>query len=110
MQTNNLARIAYPYCLHKATDDSWIVLNRNYKPLGELTAERVDYATHPARIKLKGLTKAVAQRLSYQDLKGEIPERIYLYEDGCDPTVSADKMMGYSDRLAALASLTFTPA
>ena len=37
----------FPYCLQRLDDGSWIVLNRNYEPLGSPSKERVATKTSP---------------------------------------------------------------
>lgn len=92
-----------PYCLIQLEDGRHIVLNRNYKPLGNPTRDWVKYETDPGAVKLKGLTASKAKKISYT----ESPDlsRIYLYNDGCRPDDGAANWTAYSKRLAVLMSL-----
>lgn len=80
-----------------------MALNRRYKPIGITRTDFVDYAEYPARFKFKrALSKLQIGKL---DCLGRTdPDRIYLYNDGCVPTASAQDWAAYSDRLARLAA------
>jgi hypothetical protein len=95
--------IYFPYCLERLEDGRYIVLNRNYKPLGDPRRDWVVYEDHPSAQHLKGLTAAKAKAMSYK----ESPDldKIYLYNDGCVPTGSAENWAAYSKRLHVLAKL-----
>lgn len=99
---SELRQLILIYCLQRQPDGSYIALNRRYKPLGFSTTERVDYDAFPIRFKFKrALSSAQITALSY---KGDAnPECIYLYNDGCVPTLSADDWSAYSARLERLA-------
>lgn len=92
-------RFIFPYCIVHLEDGRFIVLNRNYKPLGVQTEEWVDYDQHPSAIRL-AITPAVASKLSWN--RSDSIDRIYLYDDGCVPTDSADHMKAYLERIAVL--------
>lgn len=100
----NEARVIYfPYCLRRQEDGSYVVLNRNYKPLGFDTGEYVDYKNYPIAVRFKGLTPKMAAKLSYDGSEGL--DSIYLYNDGTVPTASAKNLTAYLNRLAQLAKL-----
>lgn len=92
-----------PYCIEPLGDGRYIVLNRDYKPLG-LTGAWVDYDTHPSVAKLKGLTAQQAGRIDYRG-KPDEDGRIYLYNDSCIPTASPAHWNAYVARLNVLAGL-----
>lgn len=95
-----------PYCIKRAGPSYWILLNRRYKPLGQQSNDWVEYETHFSRVKLKGLTRKVAEKLSYCELKESgVPETVFLYADSCVPTRSKAFMNAYLQRLAVLAKL-----
>jgi len=102
MGTLEFRRVFMPYCIQRLKDGRFIVLNRDYKPLGIQTRELVDYDTHPSAAKIK-ITKAVARKLSWDDK--ENVDAIFFYNDGCVPTKSAVHMDAYLARLAVLAKL-----
>ena len=96
-------RVFFPYCLTRLEDGRYVVLNRDYKPLGFLTSEWVEYTEYPVCVKLKGLGAAKARRLSCDG--SEKLDRIYLYKDGCVPTRSPAAMESYMKKLQLLATL-----
>ncbi len=96
-----MRRVFLPYCVEAVPGVGHVVLNRNYKPLGMDTRERIDYA--PFAVRLRGLTSAVAAKISWQGL-GHL-DRIWLYDDTCVPTRSAVNWRAYAERLAVLAKL-----
>jgi hypothetical protein len=84
-------------------DDKYIILNREYKPLGFKTMAHVKYEDYPIAIKFKRFTIETIKKISY---KGS-PEKdwIYLYNDGCIPTSNNANMEKYLKRLGLLARL-----
>lgn len=105
----NTRAIYFPYCLQELKDKSWVVLNRNYKPVGSGTTEFVEYEdVIQDRMRIARITPAQAKKISY---KGEIDgtvtgdRTIYLYNDGCIPTSSEKDMAAYLKRLAVLMKL-----
>jgi hypothetical protein len=97
-----------PYCLDRQEDGRYAVLNRRYKPVGTTTDRRnwVDYGD-PHLVKLSGLTPAACRALSFNG--SEDTSRIYLYNDGCVPTDSAEAWEAYCRRLQRLAQLKAEP-
>lgn len=94
-----------PYLLDKIGKDKgkgskWIILNRNYKPLG-IEKGFVDYEDFffYANIRINTL-----RNISYKELN-ENPSRVYLYNDGCIPTISKKNMKDYLKRLDHLMSI-----
>ena len=55
-----LFRYTMPYCVQKEAEGKYVVLNRNYKPLGFNTEKGVSYEKYPIIHKLKGLTPEIA--------------------------------------------------
>lgn len=96
-------RAFLPYCLDRQEDGRWVVLNRDYKPLGMLTRDFVRYEEHPVAAYLGGLT---ASSLKHLDDRDNLPDRIYLYDDGSIPTLSKEAWEKYSKKLEILAKLT----
>lgn len=93
----------FPYCLERQPDGRHVVLNRNYKPIGFFTADWVNYADHPVAVKIKNIGPKQAAALSYEG--NPSVDHIYLYNDGCIPTRSAEHMQAYLQRLAALMTM-----
>ena len=95
--------IHLPYCIQRLEDGRYVVLNRNYKPVGFTTSEHLNYEDFPVAVKFKGLTAKTAAKLSYKG--SEELDCIYLYNDGTVPTASAANMTAYLNRLGLLAKL-----
>lgn len=98
--------LALPYCLMRQPDGRYVAVNRQYKPLGFMTKEWVDYQRFPIAFHLDPLTPTLAMKLSYRG--GADLDRIYLYGSSCPPTYSEADLRGYLGRLAILLSLTIS--
>lgn len=92
-----------PYCLLKQENGSYLALNRNYKPLSFNTTDYLDYKDYPIEIRFKNLTKLKAFKLSWN--KSTNVDKIFLYNDGCIPVVSAKYMNEYLKKLKILSKL-----
>lgn len=99
---SDLRRVCLPYCLQKQPDGRYVLLNRDYKPLGFATSGRVDYAQYPIAHALK-LTRKAVEAISVNGVVKE--DAIYLYDDGCIPTDSAAHMARYLEKIAVLAKV-----
>ncbi len=95
--------IHLPYCIQRREDGTYIVLNRDYKPLGFKPTELVRYESYPIKVKLRGLGAATAAKISWRGSR-EL-SAIYLYNDGCIPTSSDANMTAYLARLSHFAKL-----
>ncbi len=88
MAIENVRAVYFPYCLEKQKDGTWVLLNRNYKPVGFNTSDFINYEEYPVSMKIKGIGPGTLKKLSFKD--DEITaDRVYLYNDGCVPTNSA---------------------
>ena len=94
--------VYFPYCLQKQEDGSWVLLNRNYKPVGFNTDDYIKYEDYPVSIKLKGLREKTLQAISHD---GEVSDNIFLYDDGCVPTSSSSSMASYLKKVEILLKL-----
>lgn len=103
MTTDNASAVLFPYFLDRQADGSWVVLNRNHKPLGLNTSQFVEYGDYPVAIRLNGLTPATLRALSCTD--DASGDRIYLYRDECAPTTSPRAMVDYLRKLELLLTL-----
>lgn len=100
---DRLKYIFMPYCIKKMEEDSWVFLNRNYKPVGLRTDEFVDYRRHAINVRL---TFSTLQKLSFRDLnKDENIHTVVLFNDGCTPYTSKKSMESYLKKLAVIAKL-----
>jgi hypothetical protein len=101
--TTSLHRIAFPYRIQRQKDGSYIVLNREYKPIGFLTHECLDYGRYPIGIRFKELKEETIRKIS---IDGDPREgAIYLYDDGTVPIRNRKNMRDYLERLSVLMSL-----
>lgn len=98
----NLRQTHFPYCLQKTATGKYILLNRQYKPIGSRSDAFVTYEGHPDEMRIK-VSSAVAIKLSWND--SEAVDCIYLYNDGCNPSESAAHMNAYLKRLSDLAGI-----
>jgi len=97
MPLGDFRSVFMPYCLRKQDDGRYVVLNREYKPVGFFTRDFVKYEEHPVAVKLQGIGPATAEKLSW---KGDTnTEEIFLYNDGCIPTDGAENMKKYLAKL-----------
>ena len=99
----NVRAVYFPYCIEKQKDGSWVILNRNYKPVGFNTSDFVKYEEHPVSMKINGLGPATLKKLSCKE--GEPGDRVYLYNDSCVPTYDAKSMSDYLKKLEILLGL-----
>lgn len=105
MPLKDFRSVHLPYLLQRQPDGRYVVLNREYKPLGFQTKEHYNYDDYPIAVKIKGLTTLRISKISFDGSTDA--ESIYLYNDGCIPTDSAAAMNAYLARLAILAKLEY---
>ena len=91
-----------PYCLQQQEDGTYIVLNRDYKPVGFYTQKHVKYEDYPIKVKMR-ITKATAKNISWKG--SDDTKIIHLYDGDSAPTKNAKKMQDYMNRLEALSKL-----
>ena len=103
MPLGDVRAVHLPYCLERLEDGRYVILNREYKPIGFKTSSWIDYEKYPIAVKFKRLTAKTAEKISAR-ASGNLKE-IYLYNDGCVPTRSAKNMEAYLKRLEILAKL-----
>ena len=95
--------VILPYCLKKIGKNEYIVLNREYKFVGFKTRKQVVYEEYPIILKIKGLTTKKIKEISWAGDPSD--EMIFLYNDGCVPTVKQEFMDKYLNRLQILSKL-----
>lgn len=84
MPIGHLAHTHLPYCIQKTHDGKWLVLNRNYKPLGVVSKDWVDYDNHPDRVALDHRSVAALKRVAVYEIEDQPddPGILYFYKDG----------------------------
>lgn len=100
---DEVSAIHLPYCIKRLEDRRYIVLNRNYKPVGFTTREHLDYASYPVAVRLEGLNQLVASKLFH--CGSTSLDEIWLYDDGSIPTRSSENMDAYLERLKIFAEM-----
>jgi len=105
MPNHDFRSVHLPYCIRKLPNGSYVVLNRDYKPIGFRTTRQVDCEAYPIGVKFKRLTVKTVAKLSCQ-ASPDI-NNIYLYHDGSQPTANAKNMEEYLERIRVLAALKF---
>lgn len=105
MPKYDVRSVHLPYCLQRQADGTYIVLNRDYKPLGFTSKKNVDYDDYPIAVRFKRLTDATLINLSWENRPPDDEGRTWLYADSCIPTRSTKNMREYMNRLERLAKL-----
>lgn len=106
MPLDDVRSVYFPYCIKRQPDGRFVVLNREYKPVGFYSEGFIRYEDYPVAAPIKGITKSMATKLSH--CGDPSIECIYLYDDGCTPTRSTANMAAYLSRLQLLAKLKIT--
>ena len=98
-----LFRKTMPYCVKQLQDGTYVLLNRDYKPIGFTTMEPVRYENHPIGHNIN-ITAEIAAKISH---KGDTDVKvIYLYGDKSVPTVNSENWDKYMARFEVLSNLT----
>lgn len=102
MPLGDFRSVFFPYCIKRLEGGFFIILNREYKPIGFNSSNKVNYEDYPIAVKIKGLTTNIIEKLAYN---GEMTEEgfIFLYNDSCIPTTSKKHMRDYLEKLEMLA-------
>ena len=93
----------FPYCIQHLGGDKYIILNRNYKPLGQTSFEYVDYNKAPSVVCLK-ITEKQAKKLSYDGLIKS--DCIYFYDNSDTVLRNPQAFNDYVARLKLLTTMT----
>ena len=95
-------RVAFlPYCIRQVKPGWYVILNRDYKPLGAPSGYKADYEQF--MIKIPYLTEAKARKMSFNNSSDRT--NIMLYNDSCIPTTSDEHAEAYFKRLIILSKL-----
>lgn len=105
MPIGRIAHTQFPYCMQRTSDAAkWILLNRNYKPVGSLSKDFVDYDASPNVFALdeRSVKAIAAAAVNVESDERGKPAAIFFYDDGCVPTSSPTDMRAYFVRIAPL--------
>jgi hypothetical protein len=89
-------RKSLTYCAHRRGDGKYILLDRDYKPMGWKGDGWADYDAWPSAFSVK-ITPEMAAKLSH-DRSADL-EWIWFYNDGCPPWGHPDHRTDYQMRL-----------
>lgn len=89
-----------PYVIHAVSDSSdYILLNRDYKPVGTITDQWVDYGKYPHHRLTHGEMTCMVPALFRHQI--DSPVIGVLFQDHCGPWQSRTHAMAYLKRLRA---------
>jgi hypothetical protein len=92
-----------PYVLRKDSEGKWVVLNREYLPIGFKERSFETPSPYPKPVTIKGLTKELILQLSCDGVFNG--ESLYLYDDRTDPTMNDENFKKYLERIRVLQRL-----
>jgi hypothetical protein len=91
-------RLWLPYGANRIEGDTFILVNRHYKPVGSTTKDHVDYRTYPhLSLRLHGD--------SWRAFSHRTAEQPFLFNDGCPPWATRQDAEAYLGRLAEMRRL-----
>lgn len=102
MSLSNIQNVALPYCLKMQPCGRYVLLNREYKPVGFYTRDYIDYSNHPILLTIR-ITPKLAEKISCTGSPNT--EEIFLFNDGCRPQSSLNNWIMYAARLQILADI-----
>ena len=119
MATNNFFEINMPYGIVKNKKGEWYAFNRLYSPIGwnksntgqHYTSDD-SYSDIPIRTMYDNATETILKQLidgisaEQYDSNGQI-NKIYLYDDGTNPTSHPEYWNTYLEKLKILSTLLF---
>ena len=99
---HDITTVCLVYCIDQWKDGKYVLLNREYKPIGFYSYDWVNYDAYPIAVSLR-ITPKLAARISHKG--DENTRRIFMYDHTCRPTDAPAHMKDYLRRLAILAKL-----
>lgn len=102
MPLDDFRAVYFPYCIERQADGKYVVLNREYKPVGFNTKEFIKYDKYPVKVALKLTPSRVTKLADGGENDGD---RIYLYGDSTNPLRSKNNFDRYLEKLRLLATL-----
>lgn len=103
MRTPNVRQSMFPYGMARNPDGSWTFFNRHYKTVGTITDEWSEWDDPNHKMHMKGLGPSTLAKLDHDGLG--TGDRIYFYDDGCNPENSTADMRAYLEKLRILIGL-----
>lgn len=104
MSLDALRRSHFPHCLQQLSDDSYVMLNSYYEPIGFKAEEFVKYEDYPIAFRLKGVPMSTLEALSCKDDFNE--ECIFLYDESCPPEPGTPHLAAYLAKVEVLMGLS----
>jgi hypothetical protein len=102
----NYLSIYMPRCIKRENDGTYVVLNREFKPIGFKTSEFITYEEYPVCVKFKKMDPRTAKKLSVHEEYD--PDCIYLYSEMRDLLDNEENMKKYLEKLAILSKWKVT--
>lgn len=99
----NMRQAMFPYGMAKNPDGTWTLFNRKYKPVGVTSSEWAEWDDPRHKISVKGLGPSKLAKLDCHGVGSG--DRIYFYNDGSNPELSAANMTAYLAKLKILIGL-----
>ena len=100
-------RVFLPYCAQRLNGDTYILVGRDYKPIGLPQDGWVKWSDHPLVYEIADLNPAAARAISWN--RDANTDWIYFYNDGCAPWLGAKALAAYEERLAKFLELSIQP-
>ena len=110
MALQDFRAVCLPYCLKKQEDNTFLVLNRDYKPLSFCTfSNDFENQNLPIYLKIKGLTPRLITKITAIGKGASLQKEsntLFLYNDSNNPIKGKQAMKDYLERLEILMPLT----
>ena len=110
MALGDFRAVCMPYCLKKQEDNTFLVLNREYKPLTFCTySNDFENQNLPIYLKIVDLTPRIIAKITAIGKGSSFQTEsniLFLYDDGSIPITSKQNMSDYFKRLEILMPLT----
>ncbi len=100
---DSIRRTHVPYCVQKQPNGSYILLNRNYEPLGFLGEFNSERDSKNFEFYFARMTAITAAKISWNN--NPDVDKIFLYNDRCTPTLKEEYINNYFVRLEHLMRL-----
>src|SRR5262245_28557152 len=100
-------RVFLPYCAQNLGGNTYVLIGRDYKPIGLPTREWSEWEYHPVLYEIDDLTPKAATEISWD--RDPNTDRIYFYIDRCAPWCGPKAFAAYEARLTKFLELSIRP-